>query len=135
MKDPINYITRAAYAGGNQLILSEVATEKGYKQNVWLTFLQAKSAGLSVKQGEKGVKITRYGKIAEIDEETGKKSFFRHYTVFNIEQCQVVLDDVPIPPVAEPTPAQPTKPLNVVVIAEVSHSSIYDETVKMSKYF
>jgi len=136
MNNPTNYITRNTYSGGNHTTLTEAAEERGYTSNMWLTFLQAKGAGMSVKKGERGVKILKYGTVAETDEETAKKTFFKSYTVFNIDQCQVILDDVPTPPVTTSQPvAKPTKPLNVVVIAEVTHSSLYDETVKMSKYF
>lgn len=52
-----NYITGESYQGKNQGILLAVKEGEGFKSNYWLTFLQAKGKGLSIKKGSKGVSV------------------------------------------------------------------------------
>jgi antirestriction protein ArdC len=55
----INYLTKNAYQGKNQAELSEVARQQGFTSNAWLTFLQARQAGLKIKKGSKAAHVFR----------------------------------------------------------------------------
>ena len=50
---PVN-VRGSSYRGVNVLNLWAVAQREGYTSNIWLTFNQARQAGGSVKQGQKG---------------------------------------------------------------------------------
>lgn len=54
---PRNAVTKRTYNGGNRLILLGEAIRRGYDDNRWLTFNQAKALGGFVKKGERGVAI------------------------------------------------------------------------------
>jgi antirestriction protein ArdC len=55
--DAINHITREAYSGKNQLVLSAYATANGYAPE-FVTFKQALSIGRCVRKGEHGMGAT-----------------------------------------------------------------------------
>lgn len=84
---PRNLISGADYRGINYLILFiENRTDPR-----WCTFLQAKELGGSVRKGEKGTGIVKYGTAVKSREENGETvvSGYRYltaYTVFNFEQ-------------------------------------------------
>lgn len=52
---PVNYMTRRAYNGINVPIFWAATYKRGYEQNYWLTFKQAKELGGTVRKGAKGV--------------------------------------------------------------------------------
>jgi antirestriction protein ArdC len=93
---PRNLITNKPYQGMNLLLLSD----QDYSNPYWLTFTQAREKGGHVKRGEKGSLIT-FWKVTEkeLEEKEGKELRFllRHYTVFNLEQCE----GIESPPVGE----------------------------------
>lgn len=92
------------YNNFNQILLSLVCEEKGYKTPVFITFNQAKEIGASVLKGEKGFPVNFYTPI--ISDKEGNKTpmdtysalsdaekeayTVKHYTtfyhVFNVEQ-------------------------------------------------
>lgn len=92
------------YNNFNQILLSFISEEKGYKVPVFLTFNQAKEMGTSVLKGEKGFPVNLYTPIITDKEgnkismeiyssltDAEKESYtVKHYTtfyhVFNIEQ-------------------------------------------------
>ena len=90
---PINYVSRNEYSGVNLLLLPQGGE--------WLTFLQAKQAGGSVKKGEKGTAIVKYGTYekkddnAADDEELEIKRYLKTYTVFHISQCEGIKSKLP----------------------------------------
>lgn len=87
-----NFITENPYSGKNVQILAEFMTQNGFKTPKFLTFLQAKSIGLSVK-GEHGAQILKVVRTKVTNPKTGKtewKKVPKRYTVFNIEQTKVV---------------------------------------------
>ena len=51
------------YNNFNQILLSFISEEKGYKVPVFLTFNQAKEMGASVLKGEKGFPVNLYTPI------------------------------------------------------------------------
>jgi antirestriction protein ArdC len=89
------------YRGMNLFNLSFIQMIRGYKQNIWLTFNQARTLKGFVKAGEKGVPVIFWkiqavrngvqhedeGDDGDVDEQ--KIPFIRVYTVFNIEQCDL----------------------------------------------
>lgn len=84
-----NGVTGLAYTGLNTLILAIAMTEGNYEQNVWVTFNQAKSAGLTVRKGEKGTCLTFYSRSEKKEAESDKpKSYFflKSFYVFNVAQ-------------------------------------------------
>ena len=90
---PRNLFSQHAYRGINVWLL----TAMGYASPFWATFQQVKTAGGSVRKGERGVPVI-FWKIYDghTDPETGeaeKRFVLRQYTVFNAMQ----LDGVAIP--------------------------------------
>lgn len=81
---PTNYVTELPYSGKNALILAS----SGYKDPRFLTFLQAKQAGLMIRKGEKGIPLMRVIR-GENTEGENKRNGLRGFTVFNLEQTEV----------------------------------------------
>lgn len=54
---PVNAVTQKPYRGGNSLMLMMEGMEKGYTDNRWLTFNQAKAMGGNIIKGEKSTPI------------------------------------------------------------------------------
>lgn len=120
---PRNAVSDYSYKGINNLWLSYIAGEKGYRDPRWCTFKQAQSQGWKVRKGEKGSRIEFWSLYdtkdkKKITQEEVKK--FREqltdaefqerikpvsnvYTVFNAEQIDGIpeLDKVIIPFSAE----------------------------------
>lgn len=69
---PINPISKARYKGINLLNLLIEAQERGYNDNRWLTYKQAKSLGAQVRTGEKGTTI-QYWKFSEVVDKTDEE--------------------------------------------------------------
>ena len=80
--DPMN-ILGTYYSGGNIALLNDAKESNGYSTNEWGTYKQAKILGLQVRKGEKGHSI-RYVKY------DGDDTVIRHYSVFNIAQCDPI---------------------------------------------
>ncbi len=91
----------ALYRGVNRLLLGL----NGYASPFYVTYRQAKEYGGNVKRGERGSTVTfwKVWRKTELDESGEKVSrrFFllRHYTVFNVEQCENIDESrIPAPP-------------------------------------
>ena len=94
---PTNLKSQKPYRGINVFLLAC----QGYASPYWLTYKQAASIGGNVKRGEHGTKIA-FWKISDYrrqDAETGeladtdsKAVRLRHYTVFNVAQCDNLPD-------------------------------------------
>jgi antirestriction protein ArdC len=82
---PTNYVTELPYSGKNALILAS----SGYKDPRFLTFLQAKQAGLMIRKGEKGIPLMRVIRNEKKEDEK-KRNGLRGFVVFNIEQTEVL---------------------------------------------
>lgn len=90
---PKNLVSGREYRGVNVLLLQSTPFLSPY----WLTFRQAKTLGGSVKRGVRGCPIV-YWNVRE-NEEDGRKrerAFLRHFTVFNLEQCEGIEAPAPI---------------------------------------
>ena len=103
---PTSLQTGREYRGINVWILSVEAQLRGYSSPYWVTFKQAKERGGSVRKGEKGTQVVLWKPIRKSGEneagETEDRSFLmlRHFTVFNIEQCdgiEIAADTEPLP--------------------------------------
>lgn len=103
-----NPVSRTQYRAVNAMILRDKAREKGYTDDRWITFNQAKAYNLHLNKGEKGVIITHYGiatqkEIDEMKKRTDKwneahpeekktvtlkpgQRFAKDYFVYNAEQ-------------------------------------------------
>ncbi len=86
-----NAVSGQTYNGINQFCLG--FAECQYETPLYLTYNQAKDAGGNVRKGEKGHRVV-FWKLLESATETDSKGrpakipFLRHYTVFNIAQCE-----------------------------------------------
>ena len=97
---PFNITTGKEYNGMNMLNLIDIATDRGYEDARWLTFLQAAEQNAKVRAGEKGTPIMYLQTTEtrkEIDKETGEEIVVTEKlekpravwsVVFNAEQCE-----------------------------------------------
>ena len=109
---PRNASTGRGYSGINVLILWGATVARGFSCQSWLTFRQALSLGGNVRKGERGTTVVYADRFVPDDErrrsrETGDAAqaipFLKRFTVFSVDQCENLPDDlVPAPkPVPE----------------------------------
>ena len=100
---PKNASTNRQYSGVNVLILWGAAIERGFTGQGWLTFRQALSLGSHVRKGERGTTVVYADRFVPNDEkrraaETGEDAqaipFLKRFTVFNIDQCEELPDEI-----------------------------------------
>lgn len=112
-----NYVSKKPYRGINALILNSTEVEFP----LFLTFLEVKELGGSIKKGSKSIEVI-YWKSLEFSEEEKIKRvpFLRYYNVFNvdcvegvklklptkyvndpIDMCETIINDMPSRPVIE----------------------------------
>jgi antirestriction protein ArdC len=100
---PKNASTGRQYSGVNVLILWEAAIDRGFTGQGWLTFRQALSLGSHVRKGERGTTVVYADRFVPNDErrraaETGEDAqaipFLKRFTVFNIDQCEDLPDEI-----------------------------------------
>ncbi len=90
---PVNAVTKRFYSGVNVLLLWMMQEAQGYLHSRWLTFNQARDAGLSVRKGEHGVRVV-FVKMRNLkddcdgDENPKVIHIMRSFVVFNIQQCE-----------------------------------------------
>ena len=99
---PRNLFSQRPYSGINVWLL----TAMGYASPFWATFNQVKTAGGSVRKGERGVPVVFWKVYTKEDPETGdeeKRFVLRYFTVFNAAQ----LEGVAVPAIAVTPPASP----------------------------
>jgi antirestriction protein ArdC len=143
---PMNGIGGNEYRGSNMLYLAAVAAQKGYKDNRWMTFKQAKDNGGFVKKGEKSTKIIfvrkGYREVNRPDGTTEKKMFYtppKVFDVFNVEQTEGV--NLPANVVREPVDvsegetllmnAYKNRPAVIFEPRKVAGYSSSDDTVRL----
>lgn len=94
---PRNLNSKRPYRGLNAFLLSL----SPYKSPFWCTFKGAKTAGGSVKKGEKGT-IVIFWKVLKVDDPSTKSGtknipLLKYYTVFNAEQCEgITIPEIPV---------------------------------------
>jgi antirestriction protein ArdC len=100
---PANAVSQRPYSGINVLILWAAAMDHGFASQRWLTFRQAMAAGGHVRRGEKGTVVCyadRFVPRADRDraQEAGSDArtiaFLKRFTVFNLDQCEDLPDDL-----------------------------------------
>jgi antirestriction protein ArdC len=99
---PCNAVSNRAYSGVNTLLLWTTAL-KGYDLPRFITFGQARRLGGSVKKGEHGYKIYFVKQMTKPKEEHSDEvpatfTMLREYTVFNVQQCEGLPDNIVQPP-------------------------------------
>ena len=115
---PKNASTNRSYSGVNVLLLWGSTIENGFTGQSWLTFRQALSLGGHVRKGERGTTVVYADRFVPSDEkrraaETGEEAqaipFLKRFTVFNIDQCESLPEQIataappPPPGLIEPT--------------------------------
>lgn len=91
---PRNLVSQKPYRGLNVFVLALA----GYPSEYWLTFKQAQNLGGTVKRGEHGTHITKWGTYnrkskSEDGEETSSRSgYWQTYTVFNLTQTEGIAE-------------------------------------------
>jgi len=104
---PINFHTGKPYRGANILLLGLHHLASPY----WLTFCQARERGGSVRKGERGAMVVKFGKYEKKSSDTTKaeekkESFFlRSYTVFNAVQ----IDGIDFPAASPPPQSEKSR--------------------------
>lgn len=102
---PRNAATSKAYSGINVLILWGAVVDHGFSTQSWLTFRQAISLGGNVRKGERGTTVVFADRFVPDDEkkrarQTGEDAravlFLKRFTVFNIEQCDGLPDEIAV---------------------------------------
>lgn len=89
---PLNVTTGRRYSGINVLLLWGTVQMCGFTSQRWLTFNQARKVGGSVRKGEKGTTVFYADSFVpggqEADEDARAIPFLKRFTVFNIDQCE-----------------------------------------------
>ena len=123
-----NPVSGARYRGGNFVRLYLAGIERGYKDNRWVTYTQAREQGWQVRKGETGVKCEKYifEKIEEeYNPETGQterkkirldKPIINQFVLFNAEQIQGI-------PKQELKPPEPMKEDDITRMADMFRNS------------
>jgi antirestriction protein ArdC len=100
---PKNAATGRNYSGINVLILWSAVVQHGYAVQSWLTFRQAVGLGGNVRKGEHGTTVVYADRFVPDDERRRATHdgeapraipFLKRFTVFNVEQCQGLPDDI-----------------------------------------
>lgn len=91
-------IAGRSYRGVNVFLLAC----QGYESPYWLTFKQARALGGHVRKGEHGTPVILWKPVTRTaeDPKTGEEvrrpgMVLRHYTVFNVTQCELPAEAVP----------------------------------------
>lgn len=88
---PKNLSSGKAYRGVNIFLLALTSYVKGYDSAYWLTYRQAQERGGHVRKNEKGSMVVFWKQLEVQDKETQELKripLLRHYTVFNVRQCE-----------------------------------------------
>jgi len=95
---PCNAVSNRPYSGCN-VVLLWMAQAAGYRTPRFLTFKQALELGGHVRKGERGTKVY-FVKQLEIREDKDADTsmrlvpMMREYTVFNVDQCENLPDNI-----------------------------------------
>ena len=122
--EPLNYISRKPYKGINLLLLPFGGE--------YLTFLQAKNAGGSVKKGEKSHIIVFYKMMESIGENGEKKMFpfLRYSNVYHISQCKGI--ESKLKPIETDSTIEPIEQAQNIIDGYITRSKVTLEHVEGS---
>ncbi|WP_454017734.1 ArdC family protein [Azospirillum sp. Marseille-Q6669] len=105
---PRNASSGRAYSGINVLILWGAVFAGGFSGQTWLTYRQAQALGGNVRKGERGTTVVYADRFIPDRErlrarEEGDTAqpipFLKRFSVFNVDQCQGLPEDIaPVPP-------------------------------------
>lgn len=92
-----------SYHGLNVINLYCSAINKGYGTNRWGSFRQLQRAGLQVRKGEKASLVVFYKAFSveadpDNEDDDGTRRVLKHYSVFNVEQCDGWVPETAPPP-------------------------------------
>ena len=110
---PSNGLTNKNYTGLNALFLDAMKEKKGYKDNRWVTFNQAKTLGANIRTGEKASEVFFWSKYDKKEKRPFSESILtgmtneerveyiqenvravlKYYYVFNAAQCERFPED------------------------------------------
>lgn len=97
---PCNAVSSRPYSGCN-VVLLWMAQAAGYRTPRFLTFTQALELGGNVRKGERGTKVyfVKQLHVREGDDDTAARivPMMREYTVFNVDQCENLPDNIRSP--------------------------------------
>ena len=88
-----NGATGHVYSGINVMLLGMEMHSRGFADPRFVTFKQARAAGGHVRKGERGSVVVFYKPflVKDRDDPSGERvkaiPFLRHFTVFNVDQC------------------------------------------------
>ena len=134
LAEPKNLVSKKAYRGINRLLLSGTK----YNSEFWLTYKQAQDLGGNVKRGEKSEMVVfwKFLDVEDKDAQPGEISskakqipFLRHYSLFNIQQCE----GIDYAKLAEQTPREsdPIESAEAIVIGMPNRPRlVIDQTPK-----
>ena len=100
---PLNASSNRRYSGINILILWDALISRNFASQRWLTFKQALSLGGHVRKGERGTTVCYADRFIPKEEqqrafkegdEPNAIPFLKRFTVFNVEQCEGLPENV-----------------------------------------
>ncbi len=104
---PANADTGKNYSGINILLLWGAVFDRGFQLQSWLTYKQAETLGGHVRKGEKSTTIVYADSFITREERRTARNehrdpqripFLKRYSVFNIEQCEGLPENLYEPP-------------------------------------
>ncbi|MBB5684010.1 ArdC family protein, partial [Sphingobium boeckii] len=108
---PLNASTERRYSGINILILWSAVIARRFSSQRWLTYRQALALGGNVRAGERGTIIcytdrftpnSEQERASDSGDEARRFAFLKRFTVFNVDQCEYLPDDVRLSPPPRP---------------------------------
>ena len=96
---PCNAVSNRPYSGCN-VVLLWMAQAAGYRTRRFLTFKQALELGGNVRKGERGTKVYFVKQLQVRDKRADDNAttrlvpMMREYTVFNVDQCENLPDNI-----------------------------------------